>query len=52
MSYRKEVIFTDETKFNLFGPDGNRRVWKRPNSTIKPNHVREVVKYGGGGIMV
>jgi transposase len=50
--YWKTVIFSDETKFNLYGPDGNKRVWRIPNYTLNSHHVREVVKYGGGGVMI
>jgi len=46
------VIFTDESKFNLYGPDGNRRVWRRPGSGVKDWQINKRVKFGGGGVMV
>jgi transposase len=52
LDYWKNVMFTDESKFNLYGSDGNKRVWKRPGSVLQDHHVRKVVKFGGGSVMV
>ena len=46
------VIFTDESKYNLYGPDGYKRVWRDPQLPLENHHVRHVVKYGGGSVMV
>lgn len=48
----RKVVFTDESKFNLFGPDGNKRVWRFPGSMVQDHHVQQVVKFGGGSVMV
>ncbi|GFX25987.1 transposable element Tcb1 transposase [Trichonephila clavipes] len=32
-----EVIFSDESKFNIFGSDGRRMVWRKPNTSHHPN---------------
>ena len=50
--YWKNVMFTDESKFNLYGPDGNKRAWRRPGSVLLDHHIRKMVKYGGGSMMV
>ena len=52
LDYWKNVMFTDESKFNLYGPDGNKRVWRRPGSTLQDHHIRKVIKFGGGNMMV
>ncbi len=31
----RDVIFYDESKFNLFGPDGRTTVWRKPNEELK-----------------
>ncbi|GFT28772.1 transposable element Tc1 transposase [Trichonephila clavipes] len=31
-----EVIFSDEPKFNIFGSDGRRMVWRKPNTSYPP----------------
>ena len=46
------VIFTDESKFNIFCSDGLVRVWRRPNTELDPKNLRPTVKHGGGSVMV
>ena len=45
----RSVIFSDEKKFNLDGPDGNKRYWHDLN---KNKRVYSRRPSGGGGIMV
>ncbi len=47
-----DVIFTDESKFNLFGNDGKRRVWRKPNTALLERNLNPTVKHGGGSVMV
>jgi len=47
-----KVIWSDESKFQLFGSDGRQYCWKRPNEPLKPAHVQPTVKFGGGRIFV
>lgn len=51
-TFWNNVIFTDESKFNLFGPDGYKHVWRLPKCVLQDHHIREVVKFGGGSVMV
>lgn len=46
------VLFSDESKFNIFQSDGRIRVWRRPNTALEKNNVASTVKHGGGGVMV
>lgn len=32
-----EVIFADEGKFNVFGSDGRKMVWRKKNEKLLPN---------------
>lgn len=48
----KTVIFADESKFNIFGSDGNAYVWRKPNTELKPENLKATVKHGGGSVMV
>lgn len=47
-----DVIFLDESKFNLFGSDGKVMVWRKPNEELKPKHLKPTIKHGGGHVMV
>lgn len=51
-SFWETVLFSDESKFNLFGSDGRVNVWRKPNTEMEPKHLRATVKHGGGSLMV
>lgn len=46
------VIWSDETKINRFGSDGQHWCYKRKEEPIKPRHVKQTVSHGGGNIMI
>lgn len=48
----KNVIFADESKFNLFGCDGKVIVYRKPNTELEEKNTVATVKHGGGGVMV
>lgn len=52
ISFWESVLFTDESKFNIFGSDGRRYVWRKPNEEFAPGKVSLTVKHGGGHAMV
>ncbi|GFS92904.1 transposable element Tc1 transposase [Trichonephila clavipes] len=50
-----EVIFSDECKFNIFGSDGRRMVWRKPNTSYSPkthNSYCEARRWVGDGLGV
>lgn len=47
-----KVIFSDISKFNLFGSDRRTMVWRKPNEEFNRKNTRVTVKHGGGSIMV
>ncbi|GFW15572.1 transposable element Tc1 transposase [Trichonephila clavipes] len=49
---RKKALNCDESKFNIFGSDGRRMVWRKPNTSHHPQHTIPTVKHGGGSVMV
>ncbi|GFT89370.1 transposable element Tc1 transposase [Trichonephila clavipes] len=51
-NFWKKVMFSDESKFNIFGSDGRRTVWRKPSTTLDPKNLRPIVKHGGGSVMV
>ncbi|GFX77530.1 transposable element Tc1 transposase [Trichonephila clavipes] len=50
--FSNEVIFSNESKFNIFGSDGRRMVSRKPNTSHHPKHTIPTVKHGGGSVMV
>ena len=48
----KNVLFTDESRFNLFFADGRLRVWRRQGERYDPTKILERDRYGGGDVMV
>ena len=52
MDYWNHVLWSDETKMNLFGSDGVKRVWRQPGEEYKDKCVLPTVKHGGGSVMV
>ncbi len=49
MGYWNHVLWSDETKINLFGSDGVKSVWRQPGEEYKDKCVLPTVKHGGGG---
>ncbi len=52
MDYWNHVLWSDETKINLLGSDGVKRVWRQPGEEYKDKCVLPTVKHGGGSVMV
>lgn len=52
MDVWESIIFTDESKYNLFEADGNYRVWRFSGNPTLDHHFRHTVKFGGGSVMV
>jgi hypothetical protein len=46
------VIFSDESKFNLFGSDGRHWCRRRTGDALRPQFTDKKVKHGGGSLMV
>lgn len=48
----KKVLWSDESKFNLFSSDGIRYIRRPINRRFDPRYTVPTVKHGGGSIMV
>ncbi|KAK3564010.1 hypothetical protein QTP86_006830 [Hemibagrus guttatus] len=48
----ENVIWSDETKIELFGKNSTCRVWRRTNAELHPKNTIPTVKHGGGNIML
>ena len=49
---RQKIMFSDESKFNLTGADGNVKVWCMDSMRLKQSNIHAVKKFGGGNVMV
>ncbi|KAK3561446.1 hypothetical protein QTP86_002827 [Hemibagrus guttatus] len=48
----ENVIWSDETKIELFDKNSTCRVWRRKNAELHPKNTIPTVKHGGGNIML
>lgn len=48
----RRVLFTDESRFQLYRADGRQRVWRRTGERFADANVVRRVAHGGGGVMV
>ena len=48
LGYWNEVLWSDETKFNFFGPDGKVMIWRTTKEEMDPKCT---VKHGGGNVI-
>lgn len=48
----KKVLFSDESKYSIFGSDGIRYVRRPKHERLNPKYVLPTVKHGGGSVMV
>lgn len=52
VNHWKRVVFSGESKFNLFGSDGLLWCRRRPGEEFEPRNLNLQVKHGGGHVMV
>ncbi|XP_065365726.1 uncharacterized protein LOC135958760 [Calliphora vicina] len=48
----KNVLFTDECKYCIFGIKDRQFVWRKPCTVLSPKNLKPTVKHGGGAVMV
>ncbi|KAG2468484.1 TCB1 transposase, partial [Polypterus senegalus] len=49
---RNKILWSDETKIELFGVSARRRVWRKPGTAHYQANTIPIVKHGGGSIML
>ncbi|MCG8431896.1 MAG: transposase [Candidatus Omnitrophica bacterium] len=52
LAFWRKVLWSDESKFNMFGSDGRMRVWRRSGEEFTPACLSPTVKHGGGNVLV
>ena len=48
----KHTVFSDESKYNIFGSDGRQWCRRRAGEAEQRQYMKKQVKHGGGNIMV
>ncbi|KAI4893691.1 hypothetical protein NFI96_000590 [Prochilodus magdalenae] len=51
-AFWNKVLWTDETKIELFGHYKGRYAWRKKNTALQEKHLLPTVKFGGGSIML
>ncbi|KAK3550799.1 hypothetical protein QTP70_005721 [Hemibagrus guttatus] len=49
---RNKIIWSDETKIELFGLNGKHNVWRKPGTAHHLANIIPTVKHGGGNTML
>ncbi|KAG2462346.1 TCB1 transposase, partial [Polypterus senegalus] len=49
---RNKILWSDETKIELFGVNARRHVWRKPGTAHHQANTIATVKHGGGSIML
>ncbi|GFU10339.1 transposable element Tcb1 transposase [Trichonephila clavipes] len=52
MYFWKKVIFSDESKFEIFTPPSIRKIWRKNKTALELKNVLPTLKYGGRNVMV
>ena len=47
-----KILFTDESKLNIFGPQSRRKIWRKKNTEQDEKNLIPTVKCEGGSVMV
>ncbi len=50
--YWDSILWSDETKINVFGADGFKTVWRRKGEEYKEKCMVPTVKHGGGSVLM
>ena len=52
VDFWKNVVWLDESKFNLFDSDGKVMVWRALSEEFDPKCTIPTIKQGGGSVMI
>lgn len=51
-SFWNNVLWTDESKVELFGRNASRYIWRKKNTAFEKKNIVPTVKHGGGSVMI
>lgn len=47
-----KLLFTDESKFNIFGCNGCSKIWRKANEIMRLENLVPTINHGSGSVMV
>ena len=50
--FYEKIIWSDETKIELFGRNTSTHIWRKKGTAYRPNNTIPTVKFGGGSIIL
>ncbi|GFV22584.1 transposable element Tc1 transposase [Trichonephila clavipes] len=45
--YWENVVFVEESKYNIFRSDGKQNFWRKSITTMRVKNLRPTIEYGG-----
>lgn len=48
----ESILWSDESKYNIFGSDGRAKVWRKSGEALKLKNLNPTVKHGGWSVMI
>ena len=51
-SFWENILYTDESKFEIFGTKKPPKIWRNKNEAFNDKNIIKTVKHGGGSVMV
>ena len=52
LDFWSKVLFSDESKFNIFGSVERKLVWRKRGEELLPKNLQTTVKHGGRRVLV
>ena len=52
MAVQENILFTDESKFEMFDVKKPQKIWQSVNKEFNDKCVAKTVKHGGGSVLV
>lgn len=52
ITFWNSVLWSDESRFELFGSKKRNKVWRRKGDGLKDRFLKKTIKHGGGSVMV
>ena len=52
LEFWRKLFFSDENKFNIFGSDAKKIVWRTPHTSLQIQNLKTALKHDGGHVII